>query len=273
MRGLNKQRFLEAESLAMQQIEEPKPNGNYRSHELEGPYSPLEMRMFGKVHALSGSILNIEADSVNSVLLDDHPEEEEILQLRFTFCAQIISLKGLSLVLTNVYFQLCQPTSVVKTDFTPLQKDHLVVMAVENCIFGLFRDFQWILTLLFRDFQWILALLFRVFQWILALLIFFPFDGPAIGDAGPALGDPEWWPGRGVELPGRGDEGPGRGDEGHTRGDEGHGGGDEGPGRGDEGPTRGEEGPGSPAFSLATKCLRTGPKSRNPWPSNAIACS
>ncbi|KAK4023960.1 hypothetical protein OUZ56_009352 [Daphnia magna] len=66
-------RFLEAESLATQQIEEPKPNGNYRSHELEGPYSPLEMRMFGKVHALSGSILNIEADSVNSVLLDDHP--------------------------------------------------------------------------------------------------------------------------------------------------------------------------------------------------------
>ena len=42
---------------------------------LTGPTNPLEMRMYGKVKSLSGCVVNIDNDSVNSVLLDDQPED------------------------------------------------------------------------------------------------------------------------------------------------------------------------------------------------------
>ncbi|KAK4021219.1 hypothetical protein OUZ56_003138 [Daphnia magna] len=70
---LDEQRFVAAEFLAMEQeIKEPK-HYNARLHKLQGPYSPLEMTMFGKMHALLGKFLKIEDDSVNSVMLDDQP--------------------------------------------------------------------------------------------------------------------------------------------------------------------------------------------------------
>ena len=40
---------------------------------LSGPTNPLEMRMYGKVAALSSRYLRIDGDSVNSILLDDQP--------------------------------------------------------------------------------------------------------------------------------------------------------------------------------------------------------
>lgn len=54
------------------EVNEPKYY-NTTLKKLQGPFSPLEMRMYGKVHALLGSILKIEDDSVNSVMLDDQP--------------------------------------------------------------------------------------------------------------------------------------------------------------------------------------------------------
>ena len=42
-------------------------------HKLQGPFNPLEMRMYGRVRALTGCTLKIEDDSVNSVMLDDQP--------------------------------------------------------------------------------------------------------------------------------------------------------------------------------------------------------
>lgn len=72
-RELEEQRSVAAEFLAMEhEVNEPK-HYNTTLKKLQGPFSPLEMRMYGKVHALLGSILKIEDDSVNSVMLDDQP--------------------------------------------------------------------------------------------------------------------------------------------------------------------------------------------------------
>ena len=46
---------------------------NSRIITLKGPYSPLEMKMFSKIRTLSGSLVKIENDSVNSIVLDDQP--------------------------------------------------------------------------------------------------------------------------------------------------------------------------------------------------------
>ena len=46
----------------------------YRTtHKLKGPYSPLEVKMHCKVHSLLGNVLEIEEDSVNSIILEDQP--------------------------------------------------------------------------------------------------------------------------------------------------------------------------------------------------------
>jgi hypothetical protein len=65
-----------AEYLAMElEVGEPRFQ-NSTFHKLQGPYSPLEMRMFGKVQSLLGSKLKIEDDSVNSVILEDQPGDK-----------------------------------------------------------------------------------------------------------------------------------------------------------------------------------------------------
>ena len=62
-----------AELLAMEyDVPEIKETGA-SFHRLQGPYNPLEMRMYGKVHSLLGHIVQIDGDSVNSVMLDDQP--------------------------------------------------------------------------------------------------------------------------------------------------------------------------------------------------------
>ena len=68
---------LAVELLAMEELDEPKAMqlSSLPLQKLEGPYNPLEMRMFPKVKALMGSTLKIEDDSVNSVMLDDQPED------------------------------------------------------------------------------------------------------------------------------------------------------------------------------------------------------
>ena len=40
---------------------------------LKGPFSSLEMKVYGKIRTLQGKPIKIEDDSVNSVLLDDQP--------------------------------------------------------------------------------------------------------------------------------------------------------------------------------------------------------
>ncbi|XP_046649298.1 probable ATP-dependent RNA helicase spindle-E [Daphnia pulicaria] len=75
-RELEKQRFVVAEYLAMElEVDEPR---QYSRNEtcvvkLVGPSSPLEMNMYGKVQSLLGTMVKIENDSVNSVILEDQP--------------------------------------------------------------------------------------------------------------------------------------------------------------------------------------------------------
>jgi len=62
-----------AEYLAMEyEVNEPE-HRKTKTETLRGPYSPLEMKMFGKVQSLLGSVVKIEDDSVNSVILEDQP--------------------------------------------------------------------------------------------------------------------------------------------------------------------------------------------------------
>lgn len=46
-----------------------------RKHRMQGPYNPLEMRMYSKLQSLQGYTLSVENDSVNSVLLDEFPSD------------------------------------------------------------------------------------------------------------------------------------------------------------------------------------------------------
>jgi ATP-dependent RNA helicase TDRD9 len=68
------QRFATAEILAMEHDNVPEPRfQNAATHKLKGPYSPLEVKMHCKVHSLLGNVLEIEEDSVNSIILEDQP--------------------------------------------------------------------------------------------------------------------------------------------------------------------------------------------------------
>lgn len=73
---LDNQRTSAAELMAME-TRVPEPDFRHQDYtetrQLIGPYSPLEMKMYGKVHSLLGFGVKIEDDSVNSVLLDDQP--------------------------------------------------------------------------------------------------------------------------------------------------------------------------------------------------------
>lgn len=70
---MEEQKTKAAELVAMEHDVPDSPRTHPVGHRLQGPYSPLEMRMFGKPYALLGSTLKIEDDSVNSVMLDDQP--------------------------------------------------------------------------------------------------------------------------------------------------------------------------------------------------------
>ncbi len=67
------QKTAAVEILAMELVPQLQSTNNRIITNLQGPYSPLEMRMFGKVQALLGFTVKIENDSVNSVMLDDQP--------------------------------------------------------------------------------------------------------------------------------------------------------------------------------------------------------
>ncbi len=73
---LDNQRTCAAELMVME-TRVPEPDFRHQDYnetrQLIGPYSPLEMKMYGKVHSLLGFGVKIEDDSVNSVLLDDQP--------------------------------------------------------------------------------------------------------------------------------------------------------------------------------------------------------
>ena len=51
----------------------PVPYSDPKRHFLKGPYNPLEMKVFGKIKSLQGKAIQVEDDSVNSILLDDQP--------------------------------------------------------------------------------------------------------------------------------------------------------------------------------------------------------
>lgn len=63
---------------------------NSTLHKLQGPYNPLEMRMYGKVKTLLGSTLKIEDDSVNSVMLDDQPGDRHERVLVAAFVGELL---------------------------------------------------------------------------------------------------------------------------------------------------------------------------------------
>lgn len=51
---------------------------NYKSTrtiELRGPYSPLEMKLYGLVQSAGDKAVEIEGNSVNTVLLDSEPQD------------------------------------------------------------------------------------------------------------------------------------------------------------------------------------------------------
>ena len=71
---LEEQRCAAAEILAMEHDNVPEPRfQNAAPHKLKGPYSPLEVKMHCKVNSLLGNVLEIEEDSVNSIILEDQP--------------------------------------------------------------------------------------------------------------------------------------------------------------------------------------------------------
>lgn len=70
---MEEQKQRAAELVAMEHDVPETDRNSGKPHRLLGPYSPLEMRMFGKVFSLLGATVKIEDDSVNSVILDDQP--------------------------------------------------------------------------------------------------------------------------------------------------------------------------------------------------------
>jgi len=65
-----------AEQLVMDYIvPQPTRYEHGKSVTLKGPYSPLEMNLIGKVRSLTNFTINVEDDSVNSVILDDRPSD------------------------------------------------------------------------------------------------------------------------------------------------------------------------------------------------------
>lgn len=57
------------------EFQAPKPSERTYKTKLRGPFSPLEMRVFGMTRASEGKNIQIEWNSVNSVLLDVEPQD------------------------------------------------------------------------------------------------------------------------------------------------------------------------------------------------------
>lgn len=70
---MEERRVEKAELVVMEHDGAESKRRTIRSHRLLGPYSPLEMQVYGKPKSLLGNPVKIEDDSVNSVMLDDQP--------------------------------------------------------------------------------------------------------------------------------------------------------------------------------------------------------
>lgn len=57
-------------------VEAPRIDKNSATHkiELRGPFSPLEMKLYGLLNTAEDKTVDIESSSVNTVLLDDCPQ-------------------------------------------------------------------------------------------------------------------------------------------------------------------------------------------------------
>lgn len=57
------------------EIESPNASECHEKIHLKGPFSPLEMRVYGITHSSLGKEVVIEGTSVNGVLLDAEPQD------------------------------------------------------------------------------------------------------------------------------------------------------------------------------------------------------
>jgi len=78
-------RRFNAELMATEYIQFPREKIQH-TLALNGPNSPLEVKMYGKVKSLAGCTMTVDDDSVNSVLLDSNPEGKHE---RFLIAAQV----------------------------------------------------------------------------------------------------------------------------------------------------------------------------------------
>ncbi len=106
---LENQKTSAAEFLAMEYDVPEAKQFNSTLHKLQGPYNPLEMRMYGKVKTLLGSTLKIEDDSVNSVMLDDQPGDrhERVLVAAYVGELLIFNYGIVVVVLEDVWYLFC----------------------------------------------------------------------------------------------------------------------------------------------------------------------
>ena len=85
--------------VAQSQVPEPAQRDFGKRIDLNGPSSPLEMKFLGKVKALSSFKMHIEDDSINSILLDNQPEDFH--HERFMIAAQIITKNDQKIVVAR----------------------------------------------------------------------------------------------------------------------------------------------------------------------------
>ena len=83
--------------------------------ELKGPLSPLEMEVNGKIYSLLGYHTKVEDDSVNSVMLDDQPEDRHD---RVLIAAQVLELFIIKQT-TNELIELVDPGTIERNEIDP----------------------------------------------------------------------------------------------------------------------------------------------------------
>lgn len=55
-------------------FEAPRISKDYNIIYLKGPFSPLEMRMYGCIESAGNKLIDVEGSSVNTVLLNSEPQ-------------------------------------------------------------------------------------------------------------------------------------------------------------------------------------------------------
>ncbi|CAG9820347.1 unnamed protein product [Phaedon cochleariae] len=92
-----------------------KLGSNCKTIELKGPYSPLEMRLYGCIESSADKSVEIEGNSINTVLLDSEPQDYHTSQsatgsrIKLRQTTLMPNVPGLPMLLTLIFCPTMRP--------------------------------------------------------------------------------------------------------------------------------------------------------------------